>query len=138
MLCICTTSCLGAWSKPYPGVTDPLIAEAMAIREGVIFAKLRGFSNVVLESDCSEVVALWNTRHDSRSVLAPLLLEVGELIGSFRSFCIQHVIRSANGPAHLCAQRACTVAVTESWIENPPSFLISSLLAECSDRKSVV
>jgi hypothetical protein len=34
---------VGAWSKPLPGITDPLIAEAMSLREGVIFAKLCGF-----------------------------------------------------------------------------------------------
>jgi hypothetical protein len=31
---------IGAWSKPYPGVTNPLIAEALSLRDGVIFAKL--------------------------------------------------------------------------------------------------
>ena len=30
----------GAWCKPVPGVTDPLIAEALALKEGVIFATL--------------------------------------------------------------------------------------------------
>jgi hypothetical protein len=38
---------LGAWSKPYDGISDSLIAEALALRDGVIFAKLRGFSKVV-------------------------------------------------------------------------------------------
>jgi hypothetical protein len=27
---------IGAWSKPYPGVTYPMIAEALARRDGVI------------------------------------------------------------------------------------------------------
>ena len=85
-------------SKPYPGVTDPLIAEAMAMREGVIFANLRGFSNVVLQTDCLEVVNLWNTRHDSRSAVAPILVEIGELAGSLNSFDIHHVVRSATTP----------------------------------------
>jgi hypothetical protein len=31
---------IGAWSKPYPGITYPLIAEALVFRDGVIFAKL--------------------------------------------------------------------------------------------------
>ena len=35
---------IGAWSKPYPGITDPMVAEALSLRDGVIFAKLRGFS----------------------------------------------------------------------------------------------
>ena len=102
------------------------------MREGVIFANLRVFLNVVLKTDCLEVVNLWKTRHDSRSVVAPILIEMGELAGSLNSFAIHHVVRSANGPAHICAMQACTIDVTESWIDNVPSFLTSSLLADCS------
>jgi hypothetical protein len=43
---------LGAWSKPLLGIYDPLIAETLALREGVIVAKLRGFQLVVMETDC--------------------------------------------------------------------------------------
>ena len=131
---VARSSCsfLGAWSKPYPGVTDPFIAEAMAVRDGVIFACLRGYTHVIMEMDCSEVANLWTTRHDSRSVVAPILLEIGELSGSFTFFDIRHIVRSANGPAHICAKQACTIDVTESWIKSTPSFLISSLLADCS------
>jgi hypothetical protein len=38
-----SSSYLGAWSKPYQGISDPLIVEALALRDGVIFANLRGF-----------------------------------------------------------------------------------------------
>jgi hypothetical protein len=110
-----SNSFLGAWCKPYPGVTDPFIAEAMAVRDGVIFASLRGFSNVIVETDCSEVANLWTTRHDSRSVVAPILLEIGELSGSFISFDIRHIVRSANGPAHICA---CWLTVRRTLLSN--------------------
>jgi hypothetical protein len=33
------TGFIAAWSKPLPGITDPMIAEAMALREGVIFCQ---------------------------------------------------------------------------------------------------
>ncbi|KAK1661752.1 hypothetical protein QYE76_049911 [Lolium multiflorum] len=42
---------IGAWSKPLLGITDPLIAESMALREGVLFARLRGISRVIMETD---------------------------------------------------------------------------------------
>ncbi|KAE8769189.1 Casein kinase I-2-like protein [Hordeum vulgare] len=51
-------SLLGALAKPHAGVTDPLIAETLVLREGVIFASLRGFPNLVMETDCQEVVNL--------------------------------------------------------------------------------
>ncbi|KAM3412112.1 hypothetical protein ACQJBY_003659 [Aegilops geniculata] len=83
-----------------------------------------------METDCLEIVNLWNTRHNSFSVVAPLLIEIGELAASFTSFVIQHVNRSADVPAHLCAKHACTLLVTESWTGSRPSFLLTSLLAD--------
>ena len=123
---------LGAWCKPYMGVSDPLIAEVQAMKEGVIFARLRGFTEVTLETDCLETVNLWNNRYDDRSIVAPILAEIRELSLNFSSFVIQDVIRATNGLAHLCAKRASMLNVTESWLEMTPSFLISSLLADCS------
>ena len=63
-----------------------MIAEALALRDGVIFAKLRGFTRVVMEVDCLEVVNLWDSRVVSRSVVAPILLEIEGLALSFTSF----------------------------------------------------
>ena len=74
---------LGAWSKPHVGVTDPFIGETLALRDGVIFANLRGFTHVIMETDCLEIVNLWNTRHGSCLVVAPLLVEIGEHALSF-------------------------------------------------------
>lgn len=71
-----------AWCKPYTGITDPIVAEALALRDGVIFAKLRGYDQVILETDSLEMVNLWHSRHD-RSVVAPILTEIGEHACSF-------------------------------------------------------
>ncbi|KAI5020406.1 hypothetical protein ZWY2020_045294 [Hordeum vulgare] len=84
-----------------------------------------------METYCQEVVNLWHDRRDGRSVVAPILLEIEELSLTFSSFVIQHVLRAANGPAHLCAKYACTRDATESWLTETPSFLVSSLLADC-------
>ena len=121
---------LGAWSKPYLGLSDPFIGETMALRDGVIFANLRGFSHVIMETDCLEIVNLWNTRYNSLFVVAPLLLEIRELVSSFSSFVIQYERRSANVLAHLCTKHACTLLATESWTRYRPSFLLTSLMAD--------
>jgi hypothetical protein len=73
----------------------------------VIFAKLRGYPNVVMETDCLEIINLWNTRHGSRSAVAPILQEIGELVSSFYSFLIQHVVRPANYRTHSPLCKAC-------------------------------
>ena len=72
--------------------------------------------------------------HNSRSIVAPLLVEIGELCNNFTLFDIQHVNRPANVPAHLCAKRACTLNVTDSWLEETPSFLVTRLLADCPEN----
>ncbi|KAE8787277.1 Alanyl-tRNA synthetase [Hordeum vulgare] len=64
---------LAAWCKPFSRVTDPLTVEALALREGVLFERLRGYSKIVMEIDCLDLVYLWNLRHNSRSVVAPIL-----------------------------------------------------------------
>ena len=122
---------LGAWSKPSPGVTDPLVAEVLALYEGVLFAKLRGFVQVKMEVDCLEIVDLWVTRQVSRSVVAPILLEIEELASCFVSFVIEHVKRHANNSAHLCAKVACTLEVSECWMDAPLAFClpVSRLIA---------
>ena len=124
------SSFMAAWAKPYHGVTDPLVTETLAIRDGVIFAKLRGFPKLVMETDSLEIVNLWNTEQNNRSVVAPILLEIRELASVFMSFCIQHVSRAANQIAHLCAKSACTLSETSSWMNSPPDFLVASLLAD--------
>ncbi|KAI4970766.1 hypothetical protein ZWY2020_001680 [Hordeum vulgare] len=50
------TALMGSWCKPHLGVTDPMIAEALALRDGVIFANLRGYANVIMETDSLEIV----------------------------------------------------------------------------------
>jgi hypothetical protein len=116
------------------GITDPLIVEALALREGVIFANLRGFQNMVLEMDCLEVVNLWNTRHGSRSVVTPILQEIGDVALNFCLCVIQHVTRSTNHLAHLCAKLACTLKGTNSWLDCILDFRVSIQ----SDRSGVV
>jgi ribonuclease HI len=125
------TSFIGAWSKPLVGVTDPLVAEALALREGVIFAKLRGFTQVVMEVDCLELVDHWTMRQGSRSLIAPVFIEIEELASSFTSFVIQHVKRHSNNSAHLCARFACTLERSDCWMSSPPSFLVTSIQADC-------
>ena len=102
------------------------------MREGVIFAQLRGYSHVIIEVDCVEVVNLWNLRRDSRSIVAPILDYVGEISATFSSFSIKHVKREANKAADCCAKRACNLLVSECWLDNCAPFLGSSLQADCN------
>jgi hypothetical protein len=104
----------------------------MALREGVVFAQLRGFQKVAMETDCQEIVDLWNSHHSSRAAVTPILQDIGELESNFILFSIQHVSRSSNQLAHLCAKRACTLIRTDSWVDHIPDFLVVSIQADRS------
>ena len=92
---------------------------------------------MIMETDCQELVQLYNSRHNSCSIVAPILDEVGELVFDVPVFEIQHVNRAANLPAHLCAKHACTLNATDCWLEETPSFLVTSLLADCRENTFV-
>jgi hypothetical protein len=96
----------------------------MALREGVIFAKLCGYSGVVFEVGCLEIVNLWESRAAFRAVVAPILQDIAGYYSSFSSFVIQHVIRSSNTVTHICAKPACMLEFTRVWKELSPSFLV--------------
>jgi hypothetical protein len=113
----------GAWCKAYPGVMDPLTSEALALRDAVIFARSQNFSRVLFETDCSELVRLWEARKCTRPLIAPLLNEVSVLSLEFHTFTISFARCSANNLAHECACFACTHNVSEEWTETSPVFL---------------
>jgi hypothetical protein len=56
----------GAWSKVHDGVQDPFIAETLALRDSVLFARARGYQD-------------WGARTSERTTIAPLLEEISSL-----------------------------------------------------------
>mgnify|MGYP000852564673 CR=1 FL=1 len=123
---------LGAWCKPHLGVTDPFIAEVLSIREGTIFARLRGYTHVQLESDCLEAVNLWNSRYTDRSVIAPILDEIGELAFSFTSFFAE--ILSIYSSSIMAVQRIPEIKITSRFVDH----LATTTSTEASRRRAAV
>lgn len=120
---------LGA--RPTVGFSDPLIIQALAFRDGVDFARRRGFERVIFELDCQEVVKLWDGRSRQRSVIGPLLDEVRELNTGFSSFVVKFARRSANFAAHCCAKFAFYSLGVAGWLSMSPGFLVR---ADCNQN----
>ena len=55
----------------------------LVVKDGVVFMKLWGFTHLAVETNCVEVVHLWNTHRDPHLVVAHILLEIGELVLAF-------------------------------------------------------
>ncbi|XP_037410398.1 uncharacterized protein LOC119273289 [Triticum dicoccoides] len=117
-----STALLGSWCKPYVGVSDPLMMECLSLQDGVRFACLRGFPHVIMEVGCLELVKLWQTRHNARSIVAPLLLEIGELYVAAdgapmqRRRCCDPGL--ATGQAPMQRRRCCELGPPRRWSSN--------------------
>ena len=123
---------LGASTKVYDGVSDPLTTEALAARDACAFAIQKGFQAVVLATDCQVLLNHWVERKTDRSVIRPILDEISELKSSFSSFQFLYEGREANQVAHCCAKYAAVNGEFATWDAEPPPWLIHSLRADCN------
>lgn len=76
-------------------VASALIAEAEALRDGVMLVPHGIREGVIVETDSQELVSLWRSRKDGRSDVAAILGDVQDISAVFASFTVNHVRRSA-------------------------------------------
>jgi len=70
---------VAAKCKQHGSITDALTAEAYAYRDAMLMIKDLGLSKVVVETDCQELVALWNSRTINRCAIIPVLNQIQDL-----------------------------------------------------------
>ena len=63
-----------------------LTMEALACRHGLLMAQHAGAQKVWLETDCLELVRLWNVGENQKSSVATILREIRDLSMVFPSF----------------------------------------------------
>lgn len=77
---------VAARSRIYQGLSDSLTVEALALRDACFLAMEKGYTQVICETDCEDLVRLWQTRCSHRALIAPILSEITEISLSFISF----------------------------------------------------
>jgi hypothetical protein len=85
---------------------DATTAEAWACRDGMKLGMKCGVVKLCLESDCLELVRLWQSRETQRSLIAPVLMEI--------------------------ARQANSMSDTAEWHFEAPSSIQSLLEADCN------
>ena len=110
----------------YQGISDPLTAEALGLRDGVLFTKEQGFAQVILEVDCYELARRWTESRNDQSIIRPILDEISELGEIFISFSVVFARREPNQAAHSCTR----YAVLQE--ETLAGMLSHSLDADCN------
>jgi ribonuclease HI len=79
--------------------------EALACKDSLIFAGQLGVQNMAMETDCLQLVQLWNKRDSQRSINDSTLKEIAELSLAFQSFTLSFVSRLCNKVAHSLAKK---------------------------------
>jgi len=122
---------LEAQATPYALCMDALVAEACACRDGLIMAGRYGATRVHLETDCQEVINLWENRDRDRSVIFPILMEIQERSLQFQDFIFSFASRTCNKVAHELAKQATGTVEMVVWHESP-SCILSLLEEDCN------
>ncbi|XP_074282762.1 uncharacterized protein LOC141607307 [Silene latifolia] len=99
---------------------DSRIAEAVAVLEGVKEARRRGHANIVVESDCLQVVEALQKSRPGRSVFDLVLADIFSLRSSFNSIVWSFTSRLNNGVAHALAHPVPRVVGKFVWSEGLP------------------
>jgi ABC-type uncharacterized transport system permease subunit len=94
-----------------------------------MYATERGFTHVIFEVDCAELVRCWQKGEVDRYVIRPILEEIRDISLSFISCNVVSVRREAN---HCCAKFALVQEESFTWNVEPPVFLVHSLSADCN------
>lgn len=93
-----------AKTRSYPEVMNPTVAEAMAVKEALSWAKEMQWNNSVIESDCLVVVQMIRSKAPLRSRVGKIVDECREMISSGNNVKLYFIKRSANMSAHELAR----------------------------------
>ena len=94
------------------------MAEALAVRQAVKFARELSFFAVILGGDCLRVVRALNTSGGCNALYGHVVNETKILGAVLRHCSYQHVGRDENKLAHCLARPAVSTADTDVWVED--------------------
>ena len=121
-------SFIAATSKFIPHVASATMAEALAMKERLRLAITMGCNNIIAESDsletieaCMGVETWWNAS-------AAIFADCVDMASTIGSVTYRHCIREANKAVHEVARVCFHNKDSCNWVDEPPSFLLNSLL----------
>ena len=114
---------LAALSQKVGPVQSMEMAEVLAARRAVVFARELSFFEVQIEGDCLRIIQALQASDRCYTLYGHIIDEIKRL-GSLLWRCqFQHVKRDENRLAHGHARQAALAADTNVWVEDLPSDL---------------
>jgi ribonuclease HI len=121
--------CLASCNEKLENVTAPELAEALACRRALNFARDEGFFKVALASDCLSLIQRIQSNEWDRLGVRVVVSDIKNLATSFIVCSFSHVKRQLNIPAHILA-RSCEHSVSMVYRGVIPECIQESL---CND-----
>ena len=121
-----TGSMVAASCSHISQLVDAPMAEAYALKEGLMLAQHIGANRLIVQSDCMEVVDIMKEGFTANTT-APIYDECYIIWSGFQEVSMEHLNREANQVAHELARRAMITKKNCIWDDDPPSFIIHTL-----------
>jgi ribonuclease HI len=99
----CTDEFVASIGDDSPDVSNRKLAEALAIRLALSWAKDEGLDGFVVASDCLSIVQRIKFKERDRSLCASVVLDIKKLACHFSNCSFRHVGRLQNSVAHSLA-----------------------------------
>ena len=123
----------GDWVAGYTkkvGKANSFVAEAWALRDGLMLCNQMNLSNVIVELDAKALVDALNNPDFNNSVISPLFDDCKQLAAQIPQIVFRHIYREAN----LCADRLANVGRLQSLdfilYTSPPVDLVPFIVAD--------
>jgi hypothetical protein len=77
------------------------------------------FHNIHLETDCLELIQIWEKRETQRYIIAPILAEIDDFRHASMEFAFTFASRPSNKVAHLLTKQVTDTLRSELWHVTP-------------------
>ncbi|KAK8479771.1 hypothetical protein V6N11_052705 [Hibiscus sabdariffa] len=111
---------MAACSVQHENVANAFMAEALACRQAVLFARELGFSRVIIEGVSLTVIKKLNSDAVDRSLICPIVHDIKILSLDFNNISFCFVRRGANKAAHALAHECRNNPGPCYWVEEAP------------------
>ena len=119
-----TQSFIGARICYRENLADAAMAEANALKEGLVLAQMMGCNRIMIQSDFFEVVETMKLDGVSVTLCVPIYDECCMIWQDFISISIDHCNQEANCVAHELAKVAMQSKLSCNWVNEPLSFIL--------------
>ena len=123
----CSGDMIVAASRYIPHLVDAPMAEAFALKDGLMLSQQIGGNRIIIQSDCMEVTEIMSNEGFTTNSAAAIYDECNTVWRGFQKISIEHVSRDANQVAHAQARQAMISNENYMWDDEPPIFILPML-----------